>query len=184
MWKRNFFIVGFGAIRKRSFVSAVCGAENARVPAYAREISPRGRHTTWLPWWLGHLNPRSTLRDGKGRRICMYVCVRVCALNGVECRAGEDVGNLERATRRLTMGTLSSEIWREHAGWSVHCFNVGFRRKTYRLTPHRRGERKKKNKKKKEEKKKEKKNRNPRPPVAVVVAAEVKLTKDRCRLRI
>jgi len=32
------------------------------------------------------------------------------------------------------MGALSLEICREHAGWSVHCFNASFRWKTYRLT--------------------------------------------------
>lgn len=33
----------------------------------------------------------------------------------------------------VTMGALSLEICREHAGWSVHCFNASFRWKTYRL---------------------------------------------------
>lgn len=43
-------------------------------------------------------------------------------------------GERERAARGgVTMGALSLEICREHAGWSVHCFNAGFRWKTYRL---------------------------------------------------
>lgn len=67
----------------------------------------------------GRLNPRSTLRpqgwseggsDSTGK-------------SGKGLLAGEGV----------TMGALSLEICREHAGWSVHCFNASFRWKTYRL---------------------------------------------------
>lgn len=54
-------------------------------------------------------------------------------LAGVEWGGGQNTGKLGRAARGVTMGVLSLEICKEHAGWSVHCFNSGFRWKTYHL---------------------------------------------------
>lgn len=77
-----------------------------------REAGVRhGCHGDW-----GRLNPRSTLRP-----------------QGWSEGGSGSVGKSGKGLPGgVTMGVLSLEICREHAGWSVHCFNASFRWKTYR----------------------------------------------------
>lgn len=111
------FLRGIWRGVERSLVSAVCGAKT-RVPVRARGTSSRGRRSPRLPW---RPEPSKSAKHPSPA--------------GMEAReeAGERRRERERAARWVTMGALSLEICREHAGWSVHCFNAGFRWKTYRL---------------------------------------------------
>jgi len=109
------FYGGFGAARNdrsyRSFAARKRAFRFVRVEQVREAGVREGCHDD-----RGCLNPRSTLRP-----------------RGVERgRQRQRREERERATRGMTMGALSLEICREHAGWSVHCFNASFRWKTYR----------------------------------------------------
>lgn len=120
------FYGGFGAARKRSLVSAVCGCGNARSGSCARNKSSRGRRspsdvamTTGPSKSAKH--PSHPPREGDGER----------RVRGSVSAGGDGKGPPGREEERgrdrgVTMGTLSLEICREHAGWSVHCFNARF----------------------------------------------------------
>lgn len=113
------FYGGFGAARNdrsyRPFAARKRAFRFVRVEQVREAGVRHGCHDD-----RGRLNPRSTLRP---RRWGAGGCGSLGKRTGKGCPEGVEV----------TMGALSLEICREHAGWSVHCFNAGFRWKTYRL---------------------------------------------------
>lgn len=111
------FLRGIWRGAERSLVSAVCGAKT-RVPVRARGTSSRGRRSPQLPWRPG---PSKSARHPSPAEVGCGRMRERREENGKGLPGG------------VTMGALSLEICREHAGWSVHCFNAGFRWKTYRL---------------------------------------------------
>lgn len=112
------FYGGFGAARNdrsyRPFAARKRAFRFVRVEQVREAGVRHGCHDD-----PGRLNPRSTLRprrwNGGG--------------SGSIGKSGKD----SVRGKGVTMGALSLEICREHAGWSVHCFNASFRWKTYRL---------------------------------------------------